>query len=116
MDGILGRTFTTVSRWWGKNKLEPNYNQEEIDIIAINDSTLDIIFSECKWSNKPVDIDVYSNLKRKSGLVSWNNDKRTEYFILFSKSGFTDRMKETAKLNNIILFDLVKMQEIIDSS
>ena len=108
-------SISKIGKWWGKNKLEPNYNQEEIDIIAINDSTLDIIFSECKWSNKPIDIDVYSNLKRKSGLVSWNNDKRIEHFILFSKSGFTDRMRETAKLNNIILFDLVKMQEIIDS-
>ena len=65
--------------------------KEELEMLGYdysrNDSTLDIIFSECKWSNKPIDIDVYSNLKRKSGLVSWNNDKRTEYFILFSKLG-----------------------------
>jgi len=105
-----------IGKWWGKNKSgSESNNNEEIDIVAINDNTMDIMFSECKWKNKPVDIDVYNNIKGKSTSISWNNDRRKEYFVLFSKSGFTDNMKDIAKVNNIILFDLKKMQEIIEN-
>jgi hypothetical protein len=38
-----------------------------------------------------------------------------EYFVVFSKSGFNCNMKDIPKINNIILFDLKKMQEIIEN-
>ncbi len=113
--GYLPFNIQKIGKWWGKNNLRSeNNNQEEIDIVALNNDTMDIIFSECKWNNKPVDIYVFNELKRKSEIIPWNNAERKECFILFSKSGFTDNLKETAKTNNIILFDLNKMREIID--
>lgn len=35
--------------------------------------------------------------------MEWEKGKRTEYFILFSKSGFTTDMEKLAKKENIFL-------------
>jgi AAA+ ATPase superfamily predicted ATPase len=88
--------FEKIGRWWDKN--------EEIDLIAINDEEKKILFGEAKWSKKPVGVDIYDNLKRKSMLVDWNKDERAESFCLFSRSGFTDNLLKRAKKEKIVLF------------
>ena len=40
-------------------------------------------------------------------------DDRSEYFILFSKSGFTDKMKALREKDNLLLFDLDKIESIL---
>jgi hypothetical protein len=89
-------SIENVGRWWDKN--------EEIDLVALNGSENKILFGEVKWSNKPIGIDIYENLKRKAKLVQWGKDGRVEYFSLFSKSGFTDEMEKVAKKENVLLF------------
>ena len=74
------------------------------------------MFGECKWTNRPVDVSVYKNLQRKSVNVQWNNDNRNEYFILFSKSGFTDEMKDIAEQDKALLFDLKKLEGILNNT
>jgi len=37
--------------------------------------------------------------------VEWNKNGRKEYFILFSKSGFTEEMIKTAKKDGVFLVD-----------
>lgn len=88
--------FEKYGRWWDKN--------EEIDLIALNSKTNEILFGEVKWSNKPVGIDIYRELKEKSQVVDWGGENRKEYFALFSKSGFTPGMEHIAKNENIFLF------------
>lgn len=88
--------FEKYGRWWDKN--------EEIDLIALNSKTNEILFGEVKWSNKPVGIDIYRELKEKSQVVDWGGGNRKEYFALFSKSGFTPEMEHIAKNENIFLF------------
>jgi hypothetical protein len=63
----------------------------------------EVVFGECKWSNRLVDTDVYFDLKRKASKVSWNKNERKEYFILFSKSGFTKKMINLSIEDNIFL-------------
>lgn len=89
--------FHKIGRWWDRN--------EEIDIVAFNETTNEIIFGEVKWSNKKVGIDIYEDLKRKSLQVEWGKKSRKEYFCLFSKSGFTTQMKEKAKKERVLLFE-----------
>lgn len=89
--------FERISRWWNK--------KEEIDVVGLNNKTKQIIFGECKWSKNLVDVDVYYNLKRKAPQVDWNNESRKEYYILFSKSGFTKRMIELAKNEKVFLVE-----------
>lgn len=87
--------YTSIGRWWSKN--------EEIDIVALDEETKTVYFAECKWSNKKIGDDVYKELVRKSQLVLWHNETRKNKYILFSKSGFTERMKSLAKEENILL-------------
>ncbi|MFZ3054801.1 MAG: ATP-binding protein [Minisyncoccales bacterium] len=90
-------SFERIGRWWKKG--------EEIDIVGLNNKTKEIIFGECKWSDSPVDVGVYFDLKRKSEEVEWNKGKRKEYFILFSKKGFTQKMNDLAKKEKVFLVE-----------
>jgi hypothetical protein len=111
-NGRLSQKFTKLGRWWGIDSSRKNSeNQEEIDIVALNEDTKEMLFAECKWTSKPTGIDVYMDLKRKSKLVQWHNDSRKEHFALFSKSGFTDGMKELAKKEGAMLFDLEAIEK-----
>ncbi len=85
-----------LGRWWDKD--------EEIDIVGMGEN--EILFGECKWSSKKVGLSVLYDLKEKSRKVKWKDNKREEYFILFSKEGFTPELREFAlKEKNIILSD-----------
>ncbi len=94
--------FTKIGNWWGYYREQGIRREIEIDTIALNEDTKDILFTECRWSNKPVGIKTYRELKEKSERVNWFNDERREYFAIFSKSGFKPELKN----KDIILFDL----------
>ncbi len=70
----------------------------------MNEKEDKILFGEVKWSNKPVGIDIYADLKRKAKLVQWGSPDRKHYFCLFSKSGFTEEMKKVSKREDVVLF------------
>lgn len=80
-----------MGKWWSR--------QEEIDIVGTNDESGDILFGECKFTNKPVGIELYQDLIRKAAGVQWQNEGRQEYYVFFSKSGFTERMQALAAEN-----------------
>lgn len=95
--------FQKIGRWWDKN--------EEIDVVALNEETNEILFGEVKWSNKAVGINIYQDLKRKAGKVSWRKEDRKEYYALFSKSGYTSKMMKLAKEEGVYLFEKDKLIE-----
>jgi AAA+ ATPase superfamily predicted ATPase len=88
-------SFSTIGRWWQKN--------EEIDLVALDEESNIIWFGECKWSVNAVGENVFRDLQRKAALVQWGKERRQERFMLFSRSGFTERMKEVAESDNVIL-------------
>lgn len=104
-DAILKKeiplTFEMSGRWWDKN--------DEIDLVAVNSKTNEILFGEVKWSRKPVGINVYKTLKKNTEKVDWGKENRKEYFALFSKSGFTAEMGKIAKEEKIYLFHKDKL-------
>ena len=89
--------FERVGRDWNNN--------QEIDVVGFSSSEKKIIFGECKWSEKPVGTNIYDELKKKAEKVEWNKGDRKEYFILFSKSGFTEEMIKTAKKDGVFLVE-----------
>lgn len=106
--------ITKIGRWRGGDPKKPRgMNQEEIDVVALNENTHDILFAECKWSNSKVDVDVLNKLKGEASLVQWRNAKRKERYALFSKSGFTDDMKEAARNEHVMLFDLDSIEKAL---
>jgi len=88
--------FTCIGRWWDRN--------EEIDIVGINKDLNSILFAEVKWSEKPVGINIYEELKQKVQKLQWGKKGRKEFFCLFSKKGFTETIVKRAKEERIFLF------------
>lgn len=77
--------FNKVGKWWHKDK--------EIDIVALNDSTKEILCGECKWKDKVNALDILNGLDQKAKYVDWNKEKRKEIFMVFAKS-FSKKVSE----------------------
>jgi hypothetical protein len=63
----------------------------------LNNTTHDILFGECKWSQVPVGLDVLKSLYNKATQVDWHKGERREWFLVASKSGFHDSLIERAR-------------------
>ncbi len=99
--GELPILFTKIGRWWGTDS--KTKQQTEIDIVAQDGN--DYLICECKWRNEPLDISVLNGLIEKAEVFS--KKRSNTYYVLFSKSGFTEAVKEKANVDkNIILLDI----------
>ena len=95
--------FGLVSKWWHKDK--------EIDIVALNEKTKEILFGECKWKNKVNAEKICKELAEKAKYVEWNNEDRKESFAIFAKS-FGKRIKEFEG-KKVYCFDLKDLEKIM---
>lgn len=93
-----------IGRYWD--------NTDEIDIVGTNEIEKAIVFGECKYLNKPVGTDIYIKLKEKAKKVTWNKDKRKEFYVIFSKSGFSDELMALSKEKSTELM-LIHKNEIV---
>jgi hypothetical protein len=95
-----GISFNRSGRWWGSKNVE-------IDIVAYDSLGTDIVFGECKYSKNPKGLNVLESLQDKAKSVNWKKDNRTEYFVIYSKNGFTEELLNYSKENkNILLKDM----------
>lgn len=99
--------FERIGRQWGKFRGQTGKNTYEIDIVALNESTKQILFCECKWQDKADARAILAKLKEKVQHVQWHNEKRKEHYVIFARS-FKERIKEP----NLMLFDLKDMERI----
>src|SRR3990170_4810142 len=90
--------FTRWGKWWRMD--------EEIDIVALNDATGDILFCECRWQDKELDKGAIQELLEKSEKVEWGNEKRKNHYAVVSRKGFSEEAKKLAETNKIHLFIL----------
>ena len=93
--------FERVGKWWEREK--------EIDIVALNFGTKEILFGEVKWSEKQVGVNIFNELKEKARNVEWRSGDRKESYLLCSKSGFTKDMLELAKREKVLLIHKDKL-------
>lgn len=101
-------SFNKVGKWWGNYRENGEPKAAEIDVVAINDDTGEILFGECKWKEKVNAQKIINRLEKKSGLVQWQNKSRKEHFVVFAKT-FKEK-KETQK--NVVLIDLKDLENI----
>ena len=99
---------TNIGNWWGFYRENKERKVSEIDIVAFNENTKDIIFGECKWQENVDPTNVLNTLKERAGLVQWNNKNRKEYYVLFAKT-FKQKKK---RVENVILLDLKGLEKI----
>lgn len=96
--------FEQVGQWWDK--------ENELDLLSFNNRENKILFGEAKWRNKSVGRGNLKQLIQTAGRVKWGDENTKKYYVLFSKSGFTDNLKQKVKRSekNITLF---KQDQII---
>lgn len=78
-----------VGRYWDKNT--------EIDGLGLNNVSKKIVFMEAKWSKSKQDLRELKVLQTKAENVPWHRDNREEFYIIYSKSGFTDDLLNYAR-------------------
>ena len=90
-------SFSEIGRWW--------HGGEEIDIIALNEATKDIVFIECKWQNlsQKEAKRVLFELQEKSKHVEWNLEKRKDHFAIFAKK---IEGKDALRKSGFLVWDL----------
>ncbi|MDK9710116.1 ATP-binding protein [Acidaminobacter sp.] len=81
-----------VGRWWAKD--------QEIDVMGI-DLHGNLILGECKWQLKKMGLNHLNQLKIKAENFDLNNKK--VYFMLFSKSGFTEELTQVAESEETLI-------------
>jgi AAA+ ATPase superfamily predicted ATPase len=104
LSGLSGKlTFipTKIGNWWNAN--------EEIDLVVLGE--VDAILVECKWTSKPIGIDILEDLQRKGKIIQSELENRQIHFALCSRSGFTYQLIEGAKQRQDIL--LLNLNEIV---
>ena len=104
--GNLPILFTKIGRWWGSDSA--SHSQAEIDIVA--NEGKDYLICECKWRNEKLDLSVLKGLKEKAD--AFMKKRNNTWYILFSKSGFTDAVINRAKNDDHII--LVDLHDIIN--
>ena len=105
--GVLPIMFTSSGRWWGQNSNSPSHEQVEINIVARDGNNY--IFGECKWRNEKLGVSVLEKLREKSDIFSKN--RGITWYFLFSKSGFSDRLIESANNDDSIV--LISIDDIL---
>lgn len=88
--------FERQGRWWDKN--------EEIDIVGLSEEKNAILFGEAKWSRKLVGANVLEELRAKVKKVNWGDSKTAQFYVLFSRRGFTKGMMDLAAKEGVFLF------------
>jgi AAA+ ATPase superfamily predicted ATPase len=115
----MGRVFETMCaqyitermgypltwKWWGT----PSKNLTlEIDVIGSvgRMGVTEGIFAECKFTKRKADTDDLEKLKESAAFVKGFDIKR---YAVFSRSGFTDRLKDRAETEGVALITLDMM-------
>jgi len=88
-DGTLPVQFNRAGAWWSA--------RQEIDIVALHEENSEIVFCECKYHEQPVGLRVLRDLQEKATQVPWRKSERQEYFVLFSRNGYEDALKQVAE-------------------
>jgi AAA+ ATPase superfamily predicted ATPase len=94
--------FTKIGKWWYKDK--------EIDIVAFNEQSKEILFCECKWKEEVNAKEILQELKEKAQYVDWNKNERKEYYAIFAKN-----FKKKAEDKNVFHFELNDIEECLNS-
>lgn len=97
--------FARIGGWWQA--------ELEIDIVALNERTGDILFCDVEWKNGKTPLKALEDLRTKADMVGWKAGKRREHFALFSRGGFEKALEEKARMEGVLLFDLDSIGQIL---
>lgn len=99
-------TFHKIGPWWSNEG-------QEIDIVAFNGSTKEVMFVECKWSDldEQRTRDIVTSLEEKAELVKWDPENRKEHYMVAGRS-----VEGTHDVQTLSLEDIKKVTKTKRSS
>lgn len=105
INGKLEADILKVGTWWGADpKIK---EQTDIDVVGIDTVSNKAVLGECKFKKELLDKPVMESLIERNGLI--DSKYRTVQYLLFSKSGFSDWVKENAEKRDVKLISLEDM-------
>lgn len=102
---LLPMAFEKIGSWWKAG--------EEIDLVAVNEKTDEILFGEIKYTTRKMEIKVLNDLKKKAKEVKWGSENRKEHYLLISVSGFDKELLELAVTEKITLIDEEVLEKVV---
>ena len=104
-----------MGRWWGRTTVRRKDNIEtaetEIDLLAVSAKKDKYLVGECKFKGKPFSLGEYLDTAAK---LSQQKEKSDFYYMLFSESGFDEKLSAEAEKGNII--KLIGIEKIVADS
>jgi len=101
--------FEKIGRQWGEFRGEKGKSSYEIDIVALNEKTKEILFGECKWKDKVNANSILAGLIEKTKYVDWNLNERKDSYAVFAKS-FSKKVSEFSG-KKVYCFDLKDIEK-----
>lgn len=101
-NGTISFAPSRIGAYW----LNDFAGDTEIDVMAVDHQNKHLFAGECKYHTKPVDVNVYFALKEKVANAMEIHKTFPGYDVLyglFSKSGFTQRLRDMAAENRNLL-------------
>ena len=102
LDQVIPFMPKTTGKWWGPVCIDGTWQESEVDLIAYDDHSL--LVGECKYRAKAAGIQELNQLMLKAQFIP--SKGRELYYLLASKSGFTDEIR-SLKDARVILIDRV---------
>jgi len=99
LPALIDRQFRDVGQWW--------FKEHELDVLGLTGDGL--VTGECKFTSQPVSEGVLSDLERTASEVRWSDGAADgePLHVLFSRSGYTDDLKNVADTrDDVRLFEL----------
>lgn len=103
-DQTLPVTLLDAGRWWGTDKVQKK--EVEIDLVASCAEKDTFLFASCKYRNEKTDADEWIRLKQYADVFGKGSNS---YYCIFSKSGFTKKLKQEAVERRLKLISLKDM-------
>lgn len=113
---LLPFRFSKIGRWLGKTTVRDKNTvtgvrvaETEIDLLCIDKEEKNYLVGECKFKVVPFSYSEYLDTLTK---LSSAKETVTFHYALFSLSGFDTKIKEAAKEEKVLLFDLNEIVNI----
>lgn len=100
LDHVIPFMPRTIGKWWGPVCIDNTWQDSEVDLVAYDDHHL--LAGECKYRSKATGIQELDSLKLKAQFIP--SKGRELYYLLASKSGFTEELR-SMKDSHVILID-----------
>jgi uncharacterized protein len=123
LDFIGTHTFEELCREWVSDVAEMDElpflperigsfwsRQAQVDVLAINWRTKNILLGECKWGQKPVGRDVIQALVNKTEKVVPGSATWQVHYAFFARQEFTEAAQQLAAEHNALLITLPQIE------